>query len=279
MTTEKNPLLEKIEKEKVTNTQLLLPTAPSKITEEVEKEISKFEDFGIKNKSYDYLAEKTNEIKKEESDLVKNNAKAKVLQELSKILFPFNIVSYSTMDQIARNYGFIIAPLNWYKEAIPDENLEELSIFKDKFKDLVLEEEKQKEEQSWKLKPKNLSTFIKFFKSYSFNFLNDFSSRKACDNLFEEIEDVDFSGVFNILAPADHFEIKKNTLRIGNEIKPSQIKKPKFAWDNLKVASFPRPTITDPIIFPSFTFNNNTYCIVVTAWDKVADDSRIRSLI
>jgi hypothetical protein len=38
----------------------------------------------------------------------------------------------------------------------------------------------------------------------------------------------------------------------------------------------PKPQL-DPIVFIPLRFMGKLYCIVVTAWDKVADDSRILS--
>lgn len=271
MTTE-NPVLKKIEEKDVKKIQRLLPAHPSKVTEEVQQERDKLADFGIRNKSYKYLKQRISEEKKSEEGLKAHNAETSVLHSLSEKLFPFRIVSYNVMHEIAVENGFIIAPLFLYNEAIPDVSIEELSTFKERFSEFANGRGYTKFQE-----------YVTFHTNDFFSFITDTSFERqdypSLHTFYRYYSDIDFKSFFKILAPADHFEIPKGYIRVGNEVNYAIVKKPKLNLSDIKLAEFPVPKFEDPVIFPTFRFSNKVYCIVVTAWDKIADDSRIRSLI
>ena len=220
------------------------------VGEEVEVIKSKLDDFGINNKTSKYIKEKKKEYQKVNEQLGSDTLRNQILDVFIKMMYPFKIVSYKTIHEVALDHNLVISSLSFYNEAIDDENLEELQIFKD----LLCENHE------------DISSKIKFPNGNSFTF--------DVDNV-KKLKHVDFSNYFNIVAPKSHFDFgDTNIKRIGQEIK-SYEKKPGFSYEFKYYVPEPK----DPVIIAPFRFLGELYCFIVTAWDEVADDTRIRQLI
>ena len=271
----KNPVLKDIQENRIDKRVKLLANKKSKITQKVIKEVNRFEDFGIENSTYQYLKNKISEDEVGMKEIQLHNATSKTLYYIGQQFFPFAVIEYKTMHEIATDYGFVICPLSWYKKAIPEENIKELYTFKDKFMNITVENNKYDNE--------SLDNIIKFLSCKYFSFMKPgFEVPKG--NYFKELNNfwsrmslVDFTKCFNILAPQDHFKIPKEALKVGNEIKIPDVERGKFKTNNIGLV---KPIFdNDPVIFLNFNFMRKVYCIIVTSWDKIADDSRIRSII
>ena len=221
----------------------------SKIPEEVNKLASKFEDFGIGNSTATLIKEAKQKRSDKAEERQRTIVKDSGLQLLIEMFFPFKIISFKTIHEVAGDYNLIYSSLSYYNKPIAFENLEDLQIFKD-----LMVENKEK------------LSGISFPKGSSFSFDNSKNG---------DVYDIDFTNYFNIVAPKSHFDFKgDNTLQIGREIKRFE-KAPGFKF-KFKV-SIPEPK--DPIIVAPFDFLGKAYGFVVTAWDEVADDRRIRQMI
>lgn len=230
---------------------LMLIGEPSKvIPTEVISIREKYRDFGINNSTKRAIDKVDSEILNKKKEFQQNKIKVDALNLLSKLFFPYKIVDYKTIDEIAKEYNLRTSALHYYDKPVADENVEELQTFKELFK-------------------RNIGAFNNEF-SFPINhhFMFDTYMIKWHNPL-----NVDFTEYFNIMAPLSHFNFHgQNTVQIGNEIKRCNVDKPKFKYT--AKLNFAEPS--DPIILAPFIFMNKVYAFVVTAWDKKADDLRIR---
>lgn len=231
---------------------LLIGTNIPKITEipdEIKILSDKYDDFGIRNSTSKFIKKTDSNIRIEIKKQQQNKVESEGLQLLMNLFFPFKIIPYKTINNVASDYNLVIAPLSYYDKPIDEENIQDLQ----NFKDLIA------------AKINNLNK-VRFPKGNKFSFSG---------NCFTNEYNLDFTNYFNIVAPKSHFDFRgHNTLQIGSEIKRHE-KKPGFKF-NLKV-NIPEPK--DPIIIAPFIFLDKLYSFVVTAWDEVANDRRIRSMI
>lgn len=231
---------------------LLLEKDTVKIAEipaEVEKLASKLGDFGIRNSTVSYIDKSRNTIASETMKSQQKKVKQDGLQMLMNLMFPFTIIPYKIIHEIANEYNLIISSLSYYNKPINLENVEELQVFKD----LIA-------------KKRNSFGRVRFPVGSEFSFAND---------CYNSVVEIDFTNYFNIVAPRSHFDFKgDNILQIGREVKAHE-KCPGFQ-PRIK---FNIPEPTDPIIVAPFEFLGKLYGFVVTAWDEVADDRRIRAMI
>jgi hypothetical protein len=219
------------------------------IPDEVEELATKYDDFGINNSTVAFINKSRSDIATKTVKNQQARIKEEGLQLLIGLMFPFKIIPYKVMHEVANDYNLVISNLSYYNMPIAEENVEELQVFKE------LMAEKRDHFQR-----------LCFPKGSKFMF---------AERVFDSVEEINFANYFNIVAPKSHFDFKgDNVLQIGREIKKHE-KSPTFE-PNLK---FHVPEPTDPIIVAPFVFLGKTYGFVVTAWDEVADDRRIRSMI
>tara|TARA_R110000822_G_scaffold73853_7_gene177592 strand:+ start:150 stop:884 length:735 start_codon:yes stop_codon:yes gene_type:complete len=222
--------------------------------QEIPEEISNlkenyFDKFGIHNDTSAYINTKLNNIKSSRTEAKKEFANNEVLKNITDAFKMYKIVDYKQMDSIAKDHNLYMTGLFQYKKAIPELNLEELNDFTSFLKDIdpnVLK-----------------SLYVIRNGDFIFNWSNTCS-----------IEQRDLSNLFFIMAPKSHLKVSKECKIIGREISHLG-EMPKFKYE-FKVN---RPEPVDPIIFVPFKILDTIYCVIVTAWDKVADDLRIRQMI
>lgn len=241
-----NPI-EKVKSKALTVTPLLLEA--KQVNPEVKEYKRKLNNYGINNTTSEKLKEGINKIK----DDLEVNLKEQALNILIKMFSPFNIVSYATLDEVCKDHKLVIASITRYKEAIPDENILEMDNFMELLKKL----------------PRDITDKVSVLRNSYFTFDQS--------NGTSYLNGTDTSEMFKVAAPTNHFQFRKDDERIGNEIGHLNCEKPKFKFTpEFKV---PERPILDPIVFMPIRFMSRTFCIVITAWDKVADDSRILSMI
>lgn len=222
-------------------------------SKQVDPEVSEYKDklnrFGIKNSTSKKLDEGIEKVEKVKEESLRQQA----LNILIKAFTPFNIVSYGILDQVCVDHELVIASIKNYDRPIPDENLSEMSNFMHMLGML----------------DRGVAERISVLRNDYFTFANSRDSRHA-------IRHVDTKRMFKVAAPLDHFEMDDNYEKVGNEFGSLGYKKPKFTYT--PKLHEPKPQL-DPIVFMPILFMEKTFCVVVTAWDKVADDSRILSKI
>jgi hypothetical protein len=209
----------------------------------------RYDKFGIRNTTVNYLKEqvsKANTDKLEEKKKVAQNEMVKLLINTFGV---YKVIEYKELDAVAKRHNLHISALSNYNKAIPDENIEELDGFTEYLK--TLNESFLKE--------------IRICKN------NDFSFENSNRN---QIHNMGFDEMFYIMAPKSHLNIDSNSVVIGREI--SNVKnKPAFSYE-FKVN---KPEPIDPIIYMVVKMFEKTFAVVITAWDKVADDTAIRQMI
>lgn len=242
-------IVNKLKEQKV-NTLLLeqgIAKEEAPISKDIKTYKQKLEDFGINNATHSKIKERIAIIDQNNREVKKQVAKVLSLQALTGAFFPYAVIEYKTLHQVCQDYNLFISSLSFYNKAIEETNIDELQTFKDKLADSV---------DSFK--------GILFPRSRQFSFEEDRAT---------QLTHVDFSNTFNIAAPKSHFDFRgEPTLQIGREIKPFELG-PKLNY-KFKV-NMPEPK--DPIIFMPFFLLEKLYCVIVTAWDKEADDKRILS--
>lgn len=216
------------------------------------KKVEKFKEdlldkFGIKNQTSEYLEEKLKENKTNCAiNLIKDN--------LIKTFGIYKVVEYKDMDQICKEYNLYMTSLSNYSKVIPEENLIELNDFTDNLKNF------------------DKNTLDKLYTYKKGSFLFDFEMNRLHN---KPISKADFSDMFYIMCPKSHIKKSKNNFSIGREINNLRVDKPKFTYKF--ELNLPEPK--DPIIFLPFKILDSVFCVIVTAWDKVADDLRIRQMV
>lgn len=246
-----NPIKE-IQDKKLNSTLKL--TTGEKI-KEVKKEVKdykqKLQDYGIKNKTRKTIENKEQEIRNQK---IKQGEK-QALNILIKEFAPTSIVTYKTLNQICEDYKLVISSISNYNKAIPDENIEDIDAFFTRLKKIDQKLLKQ-------LKAKQ-----------NFKFTFDDEGWKEFISEWNPI--ISSDEMFKIAAPKTHFKFDENYEKIGNEI--AYLNSPKLKWKP-KLNTI-KSVQLDPIVFLPIKFLNKVFCIIITAWDKEADDSRILSKI
>lgn len=243
-----NPV-EKVKGKAIKNTPLLLES--KQIDKEVNEYKEKLQTYGIRNST----SKKIEEAFKEEEKKKQEVGKKQAINILVESFAPFAIVTYKTLDEVCNDHKLVIASIRNYDKAIPDENIEEMDSFIDKLKGI----------------DHTTLNKIKVIKNDYFSFEG---KANAWGNFVEGYDLVGTEQMFKVAAPKKHFAIPKDAIKVGNEYSATTCDKPKFTLD-LKIN---RPSFElDPIVFIPVKFMGKIFCIVVTAWDKVADDSRILS--
>lgn len=245
-----NPV-QKIKKQIITHAPLLLEN--KEVPEEVIEYKERLQSYGISNTT----VKKINTTIQEKKDKEVENVKQQAINFLIDNFMPFNIVTYKTLDKVCKDHKLVIAGLNHYDKAIPDDNIEELDIFVDRLKNM----------------DRPLCSKISVISNKYFTFANGrYSHSPLFSNIPEHCATTD--EMFKIAAPKNHFKIPRGHERIGNEYSSTGVAKPKFNY----TFKFHAPSFElDPIIFMPISFAGKIFCVIVTAWDQVADDSRILS--
>lgn len=221
-------------------------TLPEEVKEIKRKKLDK---FGIRNETVEHIEEKKKLFEEFNTKNKKEVAKNELTKALLSAFGSFKIVKYKDMDAIAKQYNLFMTGLSKYRKAIPEENLDELDIFTQ----LLAEKSKTLENLRFNIDNEN---FI-FDNNYSFS-----------------LESLEFSRAFYIMAPKSHLRKEKTDQFIGRELNHVGTI-PAFNYEFTVNRSEPK----DPIIFLPFKAFDEIFCVVITAWDKVADDLRIRQLI
>ena len=227
-----------------------------KIDSEVYSYKEKLSKYGIKNKTAKSIDNVINKINEEKENVGKKEA----INILINTFSPFSIVEYKTLNEVCNDHKLSISSISNYDKAIPDENVEDMDSFIEKLKGM----------------DNSVLSKVKASVNYRFTFdktRNYFYFKRNTDwNYYDR--PIETEEMFKIAAPKSHFDIPKNHTKIGNEYHSLGIDKPKFKYE-FKLS---KPTFElDPIVFIPISFLNKIYCVIVTAWDKEADDSRILS--
>lgn len=232
--------------------------APKVLMIETKKEISAevtdikenlLDKFGIQNETAQFIEEKKKMFKSLNAKTEEEVAQNALISALLRTFGSYKIVEYKAMHEIAEDHNLFMTGLNLYKKAIPEENLQDLAIFSDYLASKVREIGRLK--------------FIESNRQFIFE-----------SGTTTDIYKLELSQAFYIMAPKSHLMRPKNTGFIGRELGPVPAK-PAFKYE-FKIH---RPEPVDPIIFLPIKAFNKIFCVVITAWDKVADDLRIRQLI
>lgn len=239
--------IETVKKKALAFTPLLLES--KQIDPEVKEYKNKLRNFGIKNSTSKKLDEGIQKVEQVKEESLKKQA----LNILIKAFAPFSIVSYGTLDQVCLDHELVMANVRNYDRPVPDENLLDMDNFMEMLG--MLE--------------RDVSDKVTVLRNNYFTFANHRDSGQS-------LRSVDTTKMFKIAAPVDHFEMDKAYEKIGNEFGSMGCSKPAFKYTP-KIHK-PKPQL-DPIVFMPIRFMNKTFCVIVTAWDKVADDSRILSKI
>jgi hypothetical protein len=258
--------IETITKESIKPQQLLLEVkqTPTEVKEYKER----LSLYGIKNSTRKKIEEHELQKKDQERTVLKEKA----INILIDAFTPFNIVSYATLDAVCKDHKLVISGLPMYDKPIPDENLNELDNFVEGMKTI----------------DESLLTKINVAKNNYFTFDSNGNARQMLmypkqSNYFNRHDKeitrepgICTSKMFKIAAPDTHFKFPEDSIRVGNEIHRGRVSPPKFKFE-FKIN---KPNYDlDPIIFMPTFFMGKALCIIITAWDKVADDSRILSKI
>lgn len=224
------------------------------IDPEVQEYKNKLASYGIKNKT----VKKIEDSFKKEAETKKEIAKQSATNELIRAFAPFKLIEYKTLDEVCKEHGLVIASLAHYDKAIPDENVLELDNFMEALSQMR----------------EDITSNIYVRKNTYFTF----SASRDCNVHLLNKKYPELSAtsdrMFKIAAPKKHFNIPKGHIKIGNEYSRADYKKPGFKY----TPEFNLPSFEiDPIIFMPISFGSKLFCVIVTAWDKVADDSRILS--
>lgn len=245
-----NPI-EKIQERKLKQGAKLL--TPRTVNNEVQEYKDRLQSYGVKNKTVKQINKSLSEINKEKEDIGKQAALDILIKEFS----PFSVVEYKTLNDVCKDHKLVISSIGNYEKAIPDENIEEIDIFVDRLKEM----------------DKKVLSKVTACKNESFTFDDNKYLRVTSYNEWQDLIGTEM--MFKIAAPKSHFSLPKDHIRIGNEYH-SIGKIPKFTY----TPKFNKPNFElDPIVFMSISFLNKIYCVIITAWDKEADDSRILSKI
>ena len=241
-------IVEQLQKEEVKVKTLALPVH-KEVPEEVVKIKSEYLDkFGINNTTSKYINSQKQKMKNDEEKAKKEFANNEVLKVLIESFGMYKIVSYKVMDDIAREHNLFMSGLKRYDKAIPVENLEELNGFSE------------------------------YLFNIDKNITEKLSTPTHANFIFEPshkpLQVTGLDNMFFIMAPKSHFKMKKADGVVGREIGHIG-DKPKFKYE-FKVN---KPEPIDPIIFLPIKIFDKVMCVVITAWDKVADDLRIRQMI
>lgn len=213
--------------------------------------------YGIRNKTKRKIVESLNKI----NNTKNKNSEKENINFLINTFKPFNVIKYKDLDGVCKDHNLIISSISNYDKAIPDSNLEEMDIFVDRLKEMD-----KKTIRSLHVCPNN---------KFSFDFENSYTHLFGNDGYYHNKSIIRHNEMFKIAAPNTHFDIPKTYNKIGRECHFLG-KKPKFVY---------KPTLNkpnfelDPIVFVPIMFLEKIYCVIVTAWDEVADDSRILSKI
>ena len=246
-----NPIKE-IENKKLNSTlKLTNGEEIKKVSKEVKDYNQKLKDYGIQNKTRKTIEKKEQEIK---NNKLKQGEK-QALNILIKEFAPTSIVTYKTLDKICEDYNLVISSISNYDKAIPDENIEDIDAFFTRLKKVdheLLKQVKAKQNHKFTFDNKGWREFISVWNPV-----------------------ISSNEMFKIAAPKNHFKFNENEEKIGNEI--AYLNSPKFNWKP-KLNTI-KSLQLDPIVFLPIKFLNQIFCIIVTAWDKEADDSRILSKI
>lgn len=232
------------------------------IDEEVTKYKNKLSYYGINNRTAKSIDEKLTEQSNKNKILHQNEN----LNELIDIFQPFSIIEYKTLDEVCKDYKLCISSISNYDKPIPDENLIDIDNYVEKLKNMkyvILRNVLAKENDSFTF---SIHDYRPLVVPKTLSSINDI-------NYYSTAEPIETSKMFKIAAPKTHFDIPNNYDRIGNEYHRIA-EKPKFSFTpELKKPNYD----LDPIVFTPIKFFNKIYCIVITAWDKEADDARILS--
>lgn len=248
-------LIKKLEKKAIKREVLALP-AKEEVPTEVQDYKQKYQDFGINNSTIREITKKENKIETTRFEQKRKVIASQVLNLIIDSLFPYKIIRYSILNDIVKDYKLIMSSLSYYDRAIEEENIEELETLQ-------------------ALLSKKFDDFQRLGQAFPRGDKFSFDDTSAVG-----LGSLHFNNYFNIAAPLNHFNFRgDNVLKIGNEIKAFR-ERPKLIY-NFKVNKMTLP-FDDPIIYAPFFIDRDSvkelYCIIVTAWDKVADDSRIRTL-
>lgn len=206
--------------------------------------------FGVNNVTKKYIDEKLSSKIEEEKELKKEFANNEVVKNLLDAFGMYKIVAYKDIDAIAKQYNLYITGLSRYNHPIPVLNLEELD------------------------------DFTKFLTTINKNILSSIgcpcNDRMTFDRqIIRPLSRAEFDNMFYVMAPKSHLNIDKNDAIVGREVNYIGEEKPKFKYE----FKIPKAEPRDPIIFLPMYILDKMYCVIITAWDEVADDLRIRQLI
>lgn len=210
-----------------------------------------FDKYGINNTTAQFINKKKAEIKSKNTEDQKVFVENEILKNITSSFGIYTVVTYKSMDEIAKQYNLYMSGLFRYLKPIPENNLEELDGFTEYFKTI------------------DADVLLKLGTWLNRDFI--FDPRKGNNS----VDTLPFDQMFYIMAPKSHLDVSDDDLVIGREISKSEQSKPTFSYE-FKVNT---PEPKDPIIFFPFQILNTIYCVVITAWDEVADDLRIRKLI
>ena len=249
MTNVKTPI--EVLDEKALKPKLLALPEKKEIPDEIEDIHQKYQDFGINNSTAKAIAEKKKELERKNILQKEDHTFQSTLSTLISMFNPYKVLDYQTVHNICSDYDLIISSLSAYEKPIALENIEELQSFK--------------------------TLMGKYGKELShlgdiFPRATDFSFDRKGEK--RSIDFLDFSNYFLIAAPSSHFNFPKKQYmyRVGNEVKPWN-KPPAFRYTpKIHVPTFQK----DPIVLAPFMLKSKVYFAIVTAWDKEADDFRIR---
>lgn len=232
---------QKLEQKQIKVSLLLEKPIPAE-AKEIKKNL--FDKFGIKNETSEFLNKKILEEKRA-------TGKSLIENKIQDLFFLNKVIVYKDIHKIAQDHNLFITGLHKYKKVIPEENLKELNDFTEFLKER---------------KHNDVLQSLGFIRNNSFAFEQRTSS----------INNLGFDEMFFVIAPKSHLIKSKKDITIGHEISSGHgVTIPEFKLD----IKYNKPEPLDPIIGLFFSIANQVYFVVVTAWDKVADDIRIRQLV
>ena len=246
-----NPVLKKIEEASKENIKLLQGKY-KELPEEVQKIYQSKKEYGIKDSTVNLISDVKEKIQSENGEFKKAAAKNAMIETMQKMFASFKIIPYSVLIDICSDYALYIAPINKYIKTIPNEIIPSLDLF-------VETCAKNKEDL-------NIS-FV-----FSKNYHPSFSQGHYSENILTMSKEY----FFRIAAPINHFDKKSYNDIIGRDL--MSLDKPKLDLSLLKLKP-DMPVMKDPIIFVPFLVKDKVMAIIVDAWDKEGDDSRIRMLL
>lgn len=253
-------------RDQITNPALMIGEEVTKNTpEEASSYLDLLYSIGVENDTTAFIEEKKKEYKEQNTKVLTRSQHFKALQAIVDMFPMFKIVPFKTIYRLSEDYDLMISGIRNYGRAIPEDNLEDINSFVN-------------EVNSYLNEPKGYTG------GHIMRNIKIIPNSKFCVDLGKAVtvEESSISFMLHIAAPKSHFkpDLKYDTVdKLMTVSTRPKLDIKGISWNvGLKALAETIEAHKDPIVFMNFVIHETIYSLVVTAWDKEGDDSRLRSL-